>query len=295
MHKLKSALSLSLLLAGSVAFAQEDEKPAIQTQDLGNGIYVLFGEGGNVALSSGADGNFLVDDKYAPQSEAIQAAVGLVGEGAVRFVINTHWHADHSGGNENFSNAGAVIVAHDNVRKRMSTDQFIEALKWAVPASPAIALPVVTFGDELKLHLNGNEVQITHVAHAHTDGDALVHFKQANILHMGDIFFNGLYPFIDLSSGGSIQGMISAVEHGLVLCDENTKVIPGHGKVTDRAGLAAYRDLLVSWRDAVKAHKDSGKSLQSTIDAKPTAATDEALGKAFIKPAQLVQFIYDTL
>ncbi|MCB1606438.1 MAG: MBL fold metallo-hydrolase, partial [Xanthomonadales bacterium] len=197
MKAVQSTLWLALVLASPALRADED-KPEIQTQDLGQGIYVLFGEGGNVALSAGSDGNFLVDDKWAPQSGAIKAAVQLVGEGAIRFVINTHWHGDHTGGNENFSNAGAVIVAHDNVRKRMSSDQFIEALQWEVPASAPAALPVVTFGDGLKLHLNGNTVQVIHVAHAHTDGDALVLFTEANILHMGDLYFNGMYPFIDL-------------------------------------------------------------------------------------------------
>ena len=294
MKAVQSTLWLALVLASPALRADED-KPEIQTQDLGQGIYVLFGEGGNVALSAGSDGNFLVDDKWAPQSGAIKAAVQLVGEGAIRFVINTHWHGDHTGGNENFSNAGAVIVAHDNVRKRMSSDQFIEALKWEVPASAPAALPVVTFGDGLKLHLNGNTVQVIHVAHAHTDGDALVLFTEANILHMGDLYFNGMYPFIDLSSGGSIGGMIAGVEKGLALADEHTKVIPGHGPVTDRAGLQAYRDLLVSWRDAVKVHKDAGASLEQTIAAKPTAATDEALGQGFIKPDKLVEFIYRSL
>lgn len=288
-------LLLAILFAPTVLWGDEEALPQITTQDLGSGIHVLLGDGGNVALSSGADGNFLVDDKWARQSEAILAAVEQIGKGAVRFVINTHWHADHTGGNENLANAGAVIVAHDNVRKRMSSDQFIEALQWAVPPSPAAALPVVTFGEGLTLHLNGNEVQVIHVAHAHTDGDALVYFKQANVLHMGDIYFHGSYPFIDLSSGGSIQGMIAAVEHGLVIADEHTTVIPGHGPVTDRAGLAAYHELLISWRDAVKAHKDAGKSLQETISAKPTAATDETLGVGFIKPEKLVQFIYESL
>ena len=294
MKAVQSTLWLALVLASPALWADEDQ-PEIQTQDLGQGIYVLFGEGGNVALSAGSDGNFLVDDEWAPQSGAIKAAVQLVGEGAIRFVINTHWHGDHTGGNENFSNAGAVIVAHDNVRKRMSSDQFIEALQWEVPASAPAALPVVTFGDGLKLHLNGNTVQVIHVAHAHTDGDALVLFTEANILHMGDLYFNGMYPFIDLSSGGSIGGMIAGVEKGLALADEHTKVIPGHGPVTDRAGLQAYRDLLVSWRDAVKVHKDAGASLEKTIAAKPTAATDEALGQGFIKPDKLVEFIYRSL
>jgi glyoxylase-like metal-dependent hydrolase (beta-lactamase superfamily II) len=294
-------LILALTVCTS-AHAHEDEQsppppapPSVSSEDLGGGIHVLYGSGGNLALSTGADGSFLVDDQYAPATEAIRAAIAEAGGEDPRFVINTHWHGDHTGGNENFGSIGAIIIAHDQVRERMSSEQFIAALDRKVPPSPAGALPVVTFDSELALHLNGQQTRIIHQANAHTDGDALVHFEGADVLHMGDVFFNGLYPFIDLSSGGSINGMIAATEKGLSLCTDQTKVIPGHGKVTDKAGLAAYRDLLVSWRDAVKAHKDAGLTLAQTIAAKPTAATDEALGGAFIKPEQLVEFIYQSL
>lgn len=296
---MRSILIPALLFCALPLMAHEDPAvpapPPIRASDLGGGIHVLYGQGGNLALSIGSDGSFLVDDQYAPATEAIRAAIKQIGGDDPRFVINTHWHGDHTGGNENFDKLGSVIIAHDQVRERMSTEQFIVALDWKVPPSPAGALPVITFDSELSLHLNGQDTRIIHVAHAHTDGDAIVHFEGANVLHMGDVYFNGLYPFIDLSSGGSIGGMIAAVDKGLSLCDDQTQVIPGHGPVTDKAGLSAYRDLLVSWRDAVKAHKDAGRSLEETIAARPTAATDEALGGAFIKPHQLVQFIYDSL
>ena len=292
----------ALLLCAPMAGAHEDERqaapappPTVTSEDLGGGIYVMYGQGGNLALSTGVDGAFLVDDQYAPATEAIRAAITAVGADDPRFVINTHWHGDHTGGNENFGALGTLIIAHDQVRERMSTEQFIAAYDWKVPPSPVGALPVITFDSEMALHLNAQQTRIIHVAHAHTDGDALVHFQGADVLHMGDVFFHGQYPFIDVSSGGSIGGMIAAAEKGLSLCTERTKVIPGHGKVTDRAGLQAYRDLLIGWRDAVRSHKQAGHTLEQTIAAHPTAATDEALGGNFVKPANLVTFIYESL
>jgi glyoxylase-like metal-dependent hydrolase (beta-lactamase superfamily II) len=213
----------------------------------------------------------------------------------VRFVINTHWHGDHTGGNESFGKAGAVIVAHDNVRKRMSTEQLIAAFDRKVEASPEAALPVVTFAEGVTLHLNGDTVRVSHVADAHTDGDALVKFERADVLHMGDTFFNGGYPFIDVGSGGSIGGAIAAVDAGLAMSGEATIVVPGHGPRTDRDGLAAYGAMLKGYRDRIAALKAEGKSLEDVIAARPTVATDAELGQGFIKPDQFVTFVYETL
>jgi cyclase len=213
----------------------------------------------------------------------------------VRFVINTHWHGDHVGGNENLARAGAVIVAHENVRRRMSTEQFMAAFNTTVPASPARALPVVTFTGAVSLHLNGDDVRVIHVANAHTDGDSLVHFERANVLHMGDVYFNGLYPFIDLGSGGGIHGMIAAIERGLELANEATVVVPGHGPLSNRSELGAYRDMLAGFRDRIAALKGEGKSLEEVIAARPTAEFDERLGGAFISPERLIGFIYESL
>ncbi|MCP4249053.1 MAG: MBL fold metallo-hydrolase, partial [bacterium] len=209
------------------AGAQDLEDVEIETTKVAENLYMLVGAGGNIGLSVGPDGAFLIDDQFAPLTEKITAAIKAVTEAPIRFVVNTHWHFDHTGGNENLGKAGAVIVAHENVRRRMSTEQFIAAFDRRVPASPPGALPVITFADAVTFHLNGDELHVFHVAPAHTDGDSIVHFRKANVLHLGDTFFDGMYPFIDVSAGGSIAGMIEAVDRALKLCDDKTKIIPG--------------------------------------------------------------------
>jgi len=290
--------TVALLLILPLASAAQDKdysKIEVSATPLRGSTFLLTGAGGNIVASVGADGVFLIDDQFAPLADKIRASLDSLGKGPVRFVMNTHWHGDHTGGNESFGRGGAVIVAHENVRKRMSSEQFIEAFGSKVAPSPDAALPVVTFADGVSLHFNGDAATAVHVAKAHTDGDALVKFTQANVLHMGDTFFHQAYPFIDVSSGGSIDGLISAIDIGISLCDADTIVIPGHGPRTDRGGLQAYRELLATARAAVAALKAAGKTEEETIAAKPTASTDEALGKGFIKPDGFVRFIYQTL
>lgn len=290
------ALALALLGLAGTGFAQQDfSNVEVKATPIRDGLYLLTGRGGNIVASVGDDGVFLVDDQYAPLTERILATLAAITDQPVRFVINTHWHGDHVGGNENLARAGAVIVAHENVRRRMSTEQFMAVFNTTVPASPARALPVVTFTGGVTLHLNGDDVRVMHVANAHTDGDSLVHFQHVNVLHMGDIYFNGLYPFIDLDSGGGIHGMIAAIERGLELSDDSTVIVPGHGPLSDRAELAAYRDMLAGFRDRIAALKGEGQSLEQVIAARPTAEFDESLGGAFISPERLVGFIYNSL
>jgi cyclase len=289
------ALALSLALPFAAQAQQDFSKVEIKSAPLRDGLYLLTGAGGNMVASAGADGTFLVDDQYAPLNEKISAELAKLGRMPLRFVINTHWHGDHTGGNEAFGKSGAVIVAHANVRKRMSSEQFIAAFERKVPASPAAALPVVTFTESAALHLNGDDVDIVHVADAHTDGDALVKFRRGNVLHMGDTWFNGQYPFVDLSSGGTIDGYIGALDRGLAMSDADTKIVPGHGPLGDRAGLRGYRDLLQAARDRIAKLKAAGKSKEATIAAKPTAEWDAAYGNGFIKPDRFVGFVYDSL
>lgn len=289
------ALAVLCCLASTAVAQDAEEKPTIQSTAIRDGLHLLAGQGGNIVASVGADGAYIVDDQYAPASDAIRAALKKLGDEPVRFVINTHWHGDHTGGNESFGLAGSVIVAHDNVRRRMSTEQFVAAIGSKVPPSPAAALPVVTFSTEATLHFNGQTARIIHAANAHTDGDALVYFEQANVLHMGDVYFNGLYPFIDASSGGTIGGFLAAVDKGLALANADTQVVPGHGALSNRAELQAYRAMLGGFRDRIAALKAEGKTLAEVQTAKPTAEFDEKLGNAFIKPDQLVSFIYETL
>lgn len=288
----------ALLLALCVALpasAQDFEDVEIETVRVAPGLHMLVGRGGNIGVSTGADGIVLIDDQYAPLHEKITAAVAAIQPGPVRFLLNTHWHGDHVGGNEAFGLAGAVIVAHDAVRARMSVEQFMKAFDRTVPASPKGALPVVTFAAGVTLHLNGDEIRVLHVPGAHTDGDAIVHFRGANVLHMGDTFFAGRYPFVDLGSGGSLSGVIAAAEQGLALADADTKIIPGHGPLSDRAGLAAYRDLLVTARDRVAAAIAAGRSLAEVVESRPLAEYDDAWGGGFIDPEAFLKVAYTSL
>lgn len=284
-----------LTLFATSASAQPDLSAVeMKVEKLAPGVAVLFGAGGNIGLSYGEDGNVIVDDQYAPLSDRILAAIATVDPDPVRFVVNTHWHGDHTGGNEAMGKRGAVILAHRNVRTRMSSEQFIAALDDKVPPSPKDALPVVTFEDGVTLHLNGDTLHVVHVADAHTDGDSMVHWQKANVLHMGDTFFHKFsLPFIDLSSGGSIDGLIAAVDKGLAMSNDQTRIIPGHGPVASRAELAAYRAMLVDVRAKVAAGIRAKRSLAQIQATKPAAPYGMAEG--FIKPDQFVAFVHESL
>jgi cyclase len=284
---------LSLLFAPLLA-AQDKPVEYIPTQ-LSDTVTMVKGQGGNIAVSAGTDGVFIIDDQLKPLTDQLLAAVRKIDDRPIRFVINTHYHGDHVGGNETLGKAGSVIIAHDNIRRRMSTDQFNHFFNDTTPAYPAESLPVVTFNDRVSLHLNGESVAVHHVPRGHTDGDSIVHFPVSNVLHMGDIFFKGLYPYIDLDGGGTIQGMIGAVELALSLADEQTKIIPGHGTLSNRAELQDYRDFLSKARDNVQALVDQGLGLEQAIAAQPTAQWDDTLGGVWIKPEQFVTFIYNSL
>lgn len=297
MRKSLVRFALAGLLAAPMAAAAQNDMAdvKIEVKRLTENTAALYGAGGNIGVSVGEDGVFLIDDQYAPLTDRIRAAIDELSDKPVKFVINTHWHGDHTGGNENLGKAGAIIVAHDNVRERMSTDQFMKAFDRTVPASPEAALPMVTFNDTVTFHLNGDTIDVIHVASGHTDGDSIVHFRKADVLHMGDIFFNNGYPFIDLDSGGSVQGMITAVESGLEIAGPGTKIIPGHGEVTDRAGLQTYHDMLVDVTGKVRALMEEGRSLEEIRAAGVSSEYDERWGGAFINTERFVGFIYTSL
>ena len=286
-----SSLSLGLALP---ACAQQDlESVEIRAEKAAEGVSVLFGAGGNIAVSHGADGTILVDDQFAPLSAKIEAAVAALGASPVKWLINTHWHGDHSGGNENFGKAGAMIMAHDHVRERMASEQKIRGR--VTPASPAIALPVLTYHNGIALHLNGDTIQIIHAPHAHTDGDSILHWKKANVIHMGDTYFHQVtLPFIDLESGGSVRGMVKAVSMALAMADEETLIIPGHGPLARKSDLAAYRAMLVEVSAAVRKACADGKSLEE-IQAMKLAAKWDTNPQAFIKGDTFVASVYHSL
>jgi glyoxylase-like metal-dependent hydrolase (beta-lactamase superfamily II) len=290
---MKRIVATLLVALAAPAAAQQPNMDAVQIriERVAPGVAVLFGRGGNIGLSYGSDGNILIDDQYAPLTERILAAIRTLDPDPIRFVINTHWHGDHTGGNENVGRTGAVIVAHDNVRRRMSMAQVVRGD--AVPPSPNGALPVVTFSAGVTFHLNGDDIRVLHVEHAHTDGDALVYWTRANVLHMGDTFFNGMIPFIDLDSGGSIDGAIVAVEAGLALANDATVIIPGHGPIGRRADLVGYRDMLVSLRDRVRAEMRRHRSLEQIKALR--LADRYGPPDGFISPDRMIETIYQSL
>ena len=293
MRRLSHILAVTIL-AGSPACAQPDtSKVEVKVERLAPGVAILFGSGGNIGLSYGDDGNVLIDDQFAPLTEKILAAVKGIDPDPVAFVVNTHWHGDHTGGNENLGKAGAVIVAHDNVRRRMSVDQFSKRFG-KTAASPKSALPVVTFGQAVTLNLNGDELQIVHVRNAHTDGDSLVYWRKAKVLHMGDTFFHKVsLPFIDLDSGGSIDGAITAVRTALGLAASDAKFIPGHGPIATRTDLEAYLAMLVDIRGKIASAKAAGKSLAQIKAANPARPYEVA--KGFISADAFAETIFLSL
>jgi glyoxylase-like metal-dependent hydrolase (beta-lactamase superfamily II) len=289
MIRLFAAAGLGVFAA--VAAAQ-DPPPPIEVAQVVPGVYVLYGQGGNIGVSTGRDGLFLIDDQYANLTDKVVEALARISPQQPRFVLNTHWHGDHTGGNENLAARGSVIFAHDRVRERMSAENVNEFLKRTTPPSPPGALPVVTFNDSLSLHVNDDELRGIHVQAAHTDGDVFIHFRKANVIHTGDLVFAGMYPFIDIDSGGSVAGVIAAVDRMLALADEGTRVIPGHGKVTDRAGLVAYRQLLVVTSGRMRELVQAGKTLDEVLAAKPFADYDGQQAWAFITAERYIQILY---
>ena len=277
----RTAVAALLAAVPGITSAQQPE-PEITVVPVAAGLWMLTGPGGNIGVSIGPDGVILVDDQVAPVVPKIRAALASLDPRAPRFVINTHWHGDHTGGNEAFGEAGAIILAHDNVRVRLTTEQFLEAFNQRVPPSPAGALPVITFTEAVTLHLNGGEVNVFHVAPAHTDGDAVVHFRAANAVHGGDVLFTGMYPFIDLSSGGTAAGMIAALDRLASLGDEGTKFIPGHGPLASRAEVREVRDLLKAMCLRVQSLARAGQSVDSIVAAKPSRDYDARFANPFI-------------
>ena len=268
----------------------------IDTTKLTNNIYVLQGSTVNVILSIGNDGVILVDDQYAPVTEKIKSVIANLTDKSIKFVINTHWHPDHTGGNKNLGEAGAIIISHENVRKRLSTDQFFEFINMTIPALSEIGLPLITFSENMTFYQNDEQIKITHLDSGHTDGDSAVYFTKNNVIHVSDDFSDRSYPLIDLSSGGSIDGLISSLKKILLMMNKDTKVVAGHSDISNQTKVKDYLYMLIDIRENIKNLIKEGKSLHEILKTKPTSKYDIIYyDHSFIKPKDLVTNIYMSL
>jgi glyoxylase-like metal-dependent hydrolase (beta-lactamase superfamily II) len=304
-NKASSAAWMFLLAASSVFLGntktsaqQSLAEPAIQTVQITVSIYMLVGTGGNIGLSIGPDGALLVDDQFATMTDSILAAVGELSDGGVRFIINTHWHGDHTGGNENLSRAGAIIVAHDNVRDRMSREVYLPLFDSRTEPAPAAARPNITYSSDTTFHWNGDVIHVFHVPSAHTDGDSIVHFRDANVIHMGDTLWTSGYPRIDSDvGGGSVQGVIDAVESAMSLANDETQFIPGHGDLPPRgtAFLEEYVAMLRAIQERVSDLIQEGLSEDAVVAAEPTREFDSRWGGGYMSPGLFTRVVYRSL
>ena len=271
--------------------AQNYDTVQIITHKITEKIFMLEGAGGNIGVLTGNDGIIIIDDQFAPLSEKIKTALKALNDNPVRFVINTHFHDDHTGGNENFGkDNGAVIIAQDNSRLRMTTEQFIAAFNSRTPAAPYGALPKVTFTESITLHLNGETLQAKHISNAHTDGDAIIFFKESNVIHTGDVFVRYGLPFIDQTHGGSIDGMIKGTDQIIALANDNTKIIPGHGAIAAKKDLIEYRMMLQTLRDRIEGAMSKGKTLTEIIASDPTKEYTAVFDRS-----AFITLVYDSL
>ncbi len=282
----------TLLRASAAGYAQQapaaDAAASIRAQ-------MLSGPGGNVAVLNGPDGKFVVDTFVAPAWPKLKDALDALGNAPLKFVIDTHWHFDHTDNNAPLHAAGATVVAHENTKKRMTEPHDLPVFGLHFDPSPAEALPQQTFADSHKLQANGETLALQHFAPAHTDTDIYIHFQKANVFHLGDTFFNGMYPYIDPTTGGNISGMIAAANKIIPLANNYTKIVPGHGPLGNKADLAKFRDMLVTARERVQKLKSAGKSAQEAIAAKPFADLDPTWGKGLLNSDQFVQVVYLSL
>jgi cyclase len=282
----------SIFIASPLAAQRDFSEVEITSEELAQGVAVLFGAGGNMAVSHGEDGTILIDDQFAPLSEKIEGAVAYLGATPVKYVVNTHWHGDHTGGNEHFGGTGATISAHHNVRFWMSFPP--TRGERVTPPSPKAALPVVTYERGVTLHLNGDTIDVVFVGGGQTDGDSIVRWREKNIVHMGDLYFKiPRWPFVDVASGGDIEDLLYSLDSAINLMDEDTKVIPGHGTMSDRRELIAYRNTVGEAVTRIRALRDSGSSLEEAQALRPLDSFDG--GEGFINEDRFIEAVWKSL
>jgi glyoxylase-like metal-dependent hydrolase (beta-lactamase superfamily II) len=287
-----------LLVAGLLGLsipAGAAEEVKITTVPVTDSVYMLVGQGGNIGLFIGEDGTFLIDDQFAPLTEKHLEAIKAVGGEVPKFLINTHYHGDHTGGNENLGKAGTLIFSHDHVRERLTVETVVKAFNMVTPPRPKAALPVVTFSTDITFHINGDTLRAFHVSNAHTDGDSVIHLQDANVIHAGDIFFNGFYPFVDVDHGGTVKGVIRGADDILALADGDTKIIPGHGPLGNKKQLQAYRDMLSIAYDTLTRLKAKGMSVEEAVASKPLADLEERWGGGLFTGDKWIGLVYEGL
>lgn len=290
---LLTTMCMTLFLS---AIAQQDfSKVQIKTVPVKGNLYMLQGAGGNIGVLVGDGGVMMIDNQFAPLAPKIQAAIKELKDAPIKLVINTHLHGDHAGGNIPFAEAGGMIIAQENVRKRMSKEQVNEFFNRTTPPSPAEALPVMSFKEDFNFQFYDQHIEIHHLAAAHTDGDAIIFFKDLNAVHMGDVFVTYGFPFVDSYSGGSINGFVNYLDQALTLMDDETIVIPGHGNLSKKSDVQKFRDTLAKIRDKVVAGHKSGKSVDQILEGKPTAEFEASWGGGFISGEDFVKLIYLSL
>lgn len=283
-----------VLVYTSFLYAQKQAEVQVGAEKLAENLYMLWDSGGmgNTIVLTGDDGVLMIDTKAETSVDKLLAKITELTEKPIRFAIITHWHFDHVGGNEKVAKTGATIIAHENVRKHMGIEHDMKMLNTKVPPAPEIARPLVTFKKEITFHLNGEDVEVFQMEPGHTDGDSVIYFQNANVIHMGDLYFEGLYPYIGIYSGGSINGMIKVIHQILPMIDENTKVVPGHGPLSNKAKLQDYVSMLTAIRDNVSRLMQEGNTMEEVVAAKPTQAFDEKWGKGFLPPDQFAKLVY---